>query len=78
MAKQLNQYFLSNSNTMKLGNHDYQIVNLLVWLCISGGQTRHNKILIFEIKFGFEGHGQSLPKNNRDLNQRVVHMYALV
>ena len=64
-----------------LGYHGYNVFNLLVWLCISGGQTRHNKILIFKSKFGLEGQGQSLPQNNRDLNmlnQRVVHTYALV
>ena len=43
-----------------LGCHGYYVFNLVVWLCISGGQTRHCQIFTF--RFDLEGQEQSTPR----------------
>ena len=42
----------------------------------SGGETGHNEILTFKVKFNLDGHGESPPPNIRGLNQSVLHLWS--
>ena len=40
------------------------------------GQAQNEVKFDFQVKFDIEGRGRSSPKNNRDLNQGVLHLWS--
>ena len=45
---------------------------------LSRGQAQNGVSFDFEVKFDLEGHGQSPPQNDRDLNQGLLHLWSKV
>ena len=43
---------------------------------LSHGQAQNGVNFDFEVKFDFEGQGQSPPQNNKDLNQGLLHLWS--